>query len=210
MLLAEVLTPRMNLGAYGNLLRFDNVTLQGYGNIIEGQLQAACGNGLASDLGQAEAAWDLHMDNGQAIEAVLPEDRGKLIDVEIGVVELGTTDNDTMTSEKATMEIAHCKRYAISDHEQIGTFMIAPGFRTSFGGSFGMISGAIAANGVTFHGNAGGTINGSIINYSRYPLRLSGNSDLQFNRSGLTRVPAGFVPETILHYDPASYTEMVL
>ena len=95
-------------------------------------------------------------------------------------------------------------------HEQTGTFMIAPGFRTSFGGSFGMISGAIAANGVTFYGGAGGTINGSIINYSSYPLTLTGNSDLRFNRSGLTQVPAGFVPETILHYDPASYAEVVL
>ncbi len=93
---------------------------------------------------------------------------------------------------------------------QTGTFMLAPGFQASFGGSFGTLSGAIAANGIKFYGNAGGTINGSIVNYSDGMMELSGNSDLYFNRSGRTKVPAGFVPEIILHYDPSSYAETVL
>jgi len=92
-------------------------------------------------------------------------------------------------------------------HSQRGTFMLAPGFKASFGGSFGTLSGAIAANGIKFYGNAGGTINGSVVNYSNEMMELSGNSDLYFNRSGLTEVPAGFVPEIVLHYDPTSYSE---
>ncbi|MBN2128732.1 MAG: hypothetical protein JW741_04520 [Sedimentisphaerales bacterium] len=95
-------------------------------------------------------------------------------------------------------------------HEKIGTFLIAPGFHVSFGGSFEAISGAIAANGIEFFGNAGGSINGSIINYSENDMVLSGNSDLYFNRSGLTEVPAGFVPEIILQYNPSAYSEIVL
>ena len=92
-------------------------------------------------------------------------------------------------------------------HDKVGTFVMAPGFHTSFGGSFESLSGAIASNGIEFFGNAGGTINGSIINYSEEEVTFSGNSDLYFNRSGVEEVPAGFVPEIVLYYDPASYSE---
>ena len=95
-------------------------------------------------------------------------------------------------------------------HGQTGTFVMAPGFHVSFGGSFSTLSGAIAGNGVEFFGNAGGTINGSVINYSDEQMTLSGNSDLYFNRSGTTEVPAGFVPEIVLEYNPSSYSEVLL
>ena len=93
--------------------------------------------------------------------------------------------------------------------EETGTFLMAPGFSASFGGSFDTLNGAIAANGINFFGNAGGTINGSIVNYSDTPMTLSGNSDLFFNRSGTTEVPAGFGPEIILNYDASSYSEVL-
>jgi hypothetical protein len=92
---------------------------------------------------------------------------------------------------------------------QTGTFIMAPGFQVGFGGSFTTF-GAIAANGIELWGNAGGTINGSIVNYSDVPMTLQGNTDLYFNRSGLTEVPAGFVPQLVLFYNPASYAEVVL
>jgi Tfp pilus assembly protein PilX len=94
--------------------------------------------------------------------------------------------------------------------DQTGTFIVAPGFHVSFGGSFSTLSGAIAGNGIEFFGNAGGTINGSIINYSDEEMELSGNSDLYFNRSGTSEAPAGFVPEIVLMYSPASYSEIIL
>jgi hypothetical protein len=95
-------------------------------------------------------------------------------------------------------------------HDQTGTFILAPGFHISFGGNFSTLSGAIAGNGIEFFGDAGGTINGTVINYSDETMNLSGNSDLYFNRSGITEIPAGFVPDIVLHYDPASYSEFVL
>ncbi len=95
-------------------------------------------------------------------------------------------------------------------HDQTGTFVMAPGFCTSFGGSFDTLSGAIASNGIKFFGNAGGIINGSVINYSDEQMELSGNSDLYFNRSGVSEAPAGFVPEIILDYNPASYSEVII
>ncbi len=91
-----------------------------------------------------------------------------------------------------------------------GTFLVGPGFHASFGGSFSTLSGAIAANGIDFHGNAGGTIRGSVINYANTQMTLSGNSDLYFNRSGLTELPAGFTPELVMAYDPASYAEVTM
>lgn len=94
--------------------------------------------------------------------------------------------------------------------EQTGTFMIAPGFRAEFGGSFSTVSGAMAANGISMSGNTGGVINGSIINYSHNPMTLTGNGNLFFNRSSRTKVPAGFVPEIVLHYQPSTYSEVVL
>jgi len=50
--------------------------------------------------------------------------------------------------------------------DEKGTFLMAPGFKVSFGGNFETLNGAIAANGIEFFGNAGGTIAGSVINYS--------------------------------------------
>jgi hypothetical protein len=94
--------------------------------------------------------------------------------------------------------------------KETGTFVMAPGFNVSFGGNFNTLNGAIAGNGIEFYGNAGGIINGSVINYSEDEMTLSGNSDLYFNRSGITEAPAGFVPEFILDYNPTSYTEVII
>ena len=93
--------------------------------------------------------------------------------------------------------------------EETGTFLMAPGFTASFGGNFETLNGVIAANGITFFGDAGGTIAGSVLNYSETPMILSGNNDLFFNRSDTTEVPAGFELEIVLHHDPASYDEPV-
>jgi len=76
--------------------------------------------------------------------------------------------------------------------DETGTFIIAPGFSLSFGGAFATINGAIAANGIQFYGNAGGTIDGPVLNYSDTPMELSGNSDLFVNRSNTAQIPAGF------------------
>jgi hypothetical protein len=95
-------------------------------------------------------------------------------------------------------------------HDETGTFLMAPGFSVSFGGNFDTLNGAIAANGIEFFGDAGGIIDGSVINYSGNPMTLSGNSDLFFNRSGTDQMPAGFGPEIILFYVPDSYSEVIL
>jgi len=88
-----------------------------------------------------------------------------------------------------------------------GTFIMAPGFEVSFWGSFGTVNGAIAGNGISFGGNAGGIVEGSVINYSDTTMTVVGSSDIIFNRSGITKIPSGFVQETVIHYNPSEYEE---
>jgi hypothetical protein len=93
--------------------------------------------------------------------------------------------------------------------EETGTFIMAPGYDLSFTGSFGTVNGVIAGNGISFSGNAGGTVMGSVINYSDNKMTVVGSSDIEFNRSGFTEIPAGFVQETVMHYNPAAYDEVL-
>jgi len=91
---------------------------------------------------------------------------------------------------------------------QTGTCLMAPGFAVSLGGNFHTLNGVIAANGIKFYGNAGGTVNGSIINYSDSQMELTGNSDLYISALGTANIPAGFEPEMTLRYEPSSYSEV--
>jgi len=94
--------------------------------------------------------------------------------------------------------------------DEIGTFLMAPGFDLTFQGSFSTLSGAIAGNGIEFSGNAGGTIRGSVINYANKTMELSGNTELKFNRSGLDSLPSGFQPRLYMVYNTGSYSEPTL
>jgi hypothetical protein len=94
---------------------------------------------------------------------------------------------------------------------ETGTFMMTPGFKVAMGGSFGTLNGCIAANGVSFYGGAGGTIGGSVLNYSDNAMTMEGNSDLYFNRTGDTEIPDGFdsVLNIVVKYDPSDYEEVI-
>ncbi len=94
--------------------------------------------------------------------------------------------------------------------QETGTFIVAPGFSLDFSGQAMAISGVIAASGISFSGQAGGAIDGSIINYSLNPMTMSGQSNLTFDRSGAEATPAGFVPNLILTFEPESYSEIHL
>jgi len=91
--------------------------------------------------------------------------------------------------------------------KEAGTFLLAPGFSVCFGGNSTIINGVTAASSVEFSGNAGGTINGSVVNYGQTAMNLDGNTDLVFNRSGVTKNPAGFEPTKVLQFLPTSYCE---
>ncbi len=94
--------------------------------------------------------------------------------------------------------------------DKTGTFILAPGFSLSFSGNFHTINGAIAASGLSFSGNAGGTVTNAVINYSNSEMDLSGNATLRFDRSGAQTNPSGFISDQELEFQPASYLEMPL
>ena len=118
------------------------------------------------------------------------------------IIFLGTVDSNPVTDLPIEPQFEQLR-------DERGTFLMAPGFSASFGGNFGILNGAIAANGIKFWGDAGGIIEGSVLNYSDTPMELSGHSDLFFNRSGTDQMPAGFGPEIILYYVADSYSEVV-
>jgi len=89
--------------------------------------------------------------------------------------------------------------------EETGTFLLAPGFSLSFSGNFETLNGVIAASAIEFSGNAGGTINGTLMNYGEDPMTLDGSVDLVFDHSAI-QIPAGFESEIVLQYDPCSYS----
>ncbi len=91
--------------------------------------------------------------------------------------------------------------------QETGTFIVAPGFSLDFSGQDLNMNGAIAANGITFSGQAGGVVNGSLINYSQKSMLMSGQSALHFNRSGANSNPSGFSPNNVVEFDTSSYNE---
>ena len=88
-----------------------------------------------------------------------------------------------------------------------GSFLLAPGFGVEFTGNFGTFNGTIAADEFYFKGNASGTVFGSVINYSDSTFRLSGNSNLTFDRSSDPETPPGFFTPSRLSPVAGSYRE---
>jgi len=89
-----------------------------------------------------------------------------------------------------------------------GSFILAPGFKVEFSGSFGTVNGSIIASQVAMTGNAGGTVVGSVINNDPTTLTLNGSSQIDIVSTGTTNYPAGVFFGT--HYTPLSdtYTEV--
>ena len=138
------------------------------------------------------------------------------VDIQGVIVGDGDVTDDSKTNYlKFWGNVASSSVAALPDEEEFdglreetGTFIMAPGFAVSMGGNFDTVNGAIAANGITFFGNAGGVIQGSVLNYSDEVMELTGNADLVFNRSGTIEIPAGFEPESVMRYNPEYYSEI--
>jgi hypothetical protein len=72
-----------------------------------------------------------------------------------------------------------------------GAAILAPDFAVSFGGNFGTIGGSIIASKMSFSGNAGGTVIGSVINLNDTAMTLAGSSDIIIQSQGTSQFPAG-------------------
>ena len=91
-----------------------------------------------------------------------------------------------------------------------GAFLLAPNFSVNFGGDFGTVGGSIVASQFNFSGNAGGTVDGTVINLADTSLNLAGNSDIIIASTGTTNYPTGVnfgnkyvpLPDTYLEVSP--------
>jgi len=89
-----------------------------------------------------------------------------------------------------------------------GSMLLAPGFGVAFTGDFDVLNGAIAADKITFTGNAGGIVRGPIICYGDTEFELWGNSEVSIDRSTYGTTPPGF--KMPIKFVPVadSYTEL--
>jgi len=93
--------------------------------------------------------------------------------------------------------------------QQTGTFVLAPGFAVIFSGQFSAINGTIAADQLTFTGQAEGIVKGAVIGLGDAPTSLSGKVEIRVDRLKAYPDPAGFVKTLALEADAASYVELV-
>ncbi len=90
-----------------------------------------------------------------------------------------------------------------------GAFLLAPGFNTSFTGNFGTVAGSIIAGEISMTGNAGGTVQGSVIGTENQPLTINGSSDITIASTGTSNFPAGVTFGGYYAPLPDTYVEIV-
>jgi len=91
-----------------------------------------------------------------------------------------------------------------------GTFICAPGFEVGFAGRFTTISGTVAAERLTFSGQAEGSIEGSVIGLGDYATSVSGQVEIIIDRTGQGGAdgpPPGFLLPKSMEVDARSYRE---
>lgn len=89
-----------------------------------------------------------------------------------------------------------------------GSFVLAQGFAANFTGSFGTVAGAIIADKVSFSGNAGGTLMGSVVNLTNNPLTVNGSSEIVIASTGTMDYPAGVYFSSKYSPLPDTYEEI--
>lgn len=72
-----------------------------------------------------------------------------------------------------------------------GAFILAPQFSVTFTGNFGTIGGSIVASQLTYSGNAGGVVDGTVINLNDTAMSMAGTSDIVIASTGTSNYPAG-------------------
>ncbi len=92
--------------------------------------------------------------------------------------------------------------------QQTGTFIAAAGFAVTFAGNVSVDNGSIAADQLTFTGNAEGVVHGSVIGLKDMPTYLGGSVEIYVDRSDVDQDPAGFVKSFALVPTPETYTEL--
>jgi hypothetical protein len=107
---------------------------------------------------------------------------------------VGTTNSMTFSGNVAATTIDHLdpSTFSAAERALTGSFLLAPSFAVTMSGNFGTVGGSLLADSFNFSGNAGGTVNGSIIALKDVPFSESGNAPFQINEWG-SGIPTGLV-----------------
>ena len=89
-----------------------------------------------------------------------------------------------------------------------GAFLLAPDFLVSFTGNFGTVGGSIVGGQVSMTGNAGGTVQGSVIGMQDVPLTLNGHSSITISSTGTSNYPTGISFGNDFTPLPGTYVEL--
>ncbi len=125
----------------------------------------------------------------------------------------GTTNSLTFSGNvraSAINTLPATSQFPAGERALTGAFLLAPTFATTFSGNFGTIGGAMIAGQFGFSGNAGGTIQGSVIALNDANMTFSGNSSITVASTGTSNYPAGVtfgsyytpLPDTYLEITP--------
>ncbi|HDY65664.1 MAG TPA: hypothetical protein ENH84_05485 [Phycisphaerae bacterium] len=88
-----------------------------------------------------------------------------------------------------------------------GSTLLAPGFDVNFTGQFEQSGGTMAAENLTFSGQAEATVMGSLISYGTTAFQMSGQANITIDRSSTPAIPSGFSVPTVLRPIVTSYEE---
>ena len=127
-------------------------------------------------------------------------------------------NNDPLTSCKINFQ-GQVQAYAVETLPDLpqyqavkqltGTFVVAPGFDVNFAGQFSTINGTIAADKLTFAGQAAGTVQGSVIGLADEAVHIDGTVNIFIDRSGDDPGDAGFIMPMMFDMDMSTYREIV-
>jgi hypothetical protein len=101
-----------------------------------------------------------------------------------------------------TAEFAEIRKLA-------GTILVAPGFAATFLGSSNSFNGVLAADQLTFRGNAdiAGDLAGTILGLANHPVTMSGNANIRISNGNADLLPVGFSHPKGLSLVQSSYAE---
>ena len=127
-----------------------------------------------------------------------------------GVIVTDPPDVDDLTANQITftgnVSISGVENLSEAKYDGLraltGSFLLAPGFSTVFKGNFGVINGCMIASQFAFTGNAGsqagGTINGGIVNLRDSLFDITGSVDMTINHTGAEEESAGVVNSRLM------------
>ncbi len=88
-----------------------------------------------------------------------------------------------------------------------GSFLLAPTFDVIMTGNSNQVGGTIVSSKLDISGNAGATVNGTVINLDDTGVNLTGTADIVIASTGTTNYPAGVVFGTHFAPLPDTYQE---